>query len=140
MWLSNSNCEEVVVSAWGGGSEIEVEGDILRKVEKCGKELGQWEKNVFGSVRLELSRLKKELAKEERATMVSGKNCRVRQIKKEIKVLQDREATMWAQRSRILWANQGNKNTKYFHSCAIKRFGKNSMKGIRDVGGVWRTS
>ena len=44
-----------MVSAWGNGSEIEVEGEILRKVEKCGKELGQWEKNVFGNVRLELT-------------------------------------------------------------------------------------
>ena len=47
---------------------------------------------------------------------------------------------MWAQRSRILWANQMDKNTKYFHSCATRRFRKNLMEGIRDVGGVWRTS
>ena len=46
---------------------------------------------------------------------------------------------MWAQHSRVLWANQGDKNTKYFHCCAIKRFRKNSMEGIRDEGGVWRT-
>ena len=31
------------------------------------------------------------------------------------------------------------KNTKYFHCCATKRFRKNSMEGIRDEGGVWRT-
>ena len=99
MWLSNSSCEEVVVSAWGSGSMVGFEGDILRKVEKCGKELGQWEKNVFGNVRLELNHLKKDLVREERIAMVSGNNFRVRQIKKEIEVLQDRKATMWAQRS-----------------------------------------
>ena len=99
MWLSNSNCEEVVVSAWGSGYEVGDEDDILKKVEKCGKELGQWEKNVFGNVRLELNHLKKDLVREERVAMVSGNNFRVRQIKKEIEVLQDREATMWAQRS-----------------------------------------
>ena len=54
---------------------------------------------MFRNVRLELSHLKKDLAREERATMVSGNNCRVRQIKKEIEVLQDREAMMWAQQS-----------------------------------------
>ena len=46
---------------------------------------------------------------------------------------------MWAQRSRVLWVNQGDKNSKYFHCCAIKRFWKNSMEGIRDEGGEWRT-
>ena len=60
MWLSNSSSEEVVVSAWGSGSRVNFEGDIPSKVEKCGKELGQWEKNVFGNVRLELNHLKKD--------------------------------------------------------------------------------
>ena len=139
MWLSNSGCEEVVVSAWGSGSDGSVESNILSKIEKCGKELGIWEKNVFGNVRMELNRLKNPLAKEERVAMVSGNNFRVRQIKKESEVMQDREATMWAQRSRILWANEGDKNSKYFHCCATRRFRKNSLQGIRDEAGVWRT-
>ena len=54
--------------------------------------------------------------------------------------MQEREATMWAQQSRVIWANEGDKNTKYFHCCASKRFRKNSMEGIRDEDGVWRTS
>ena len=43
-------------------------------METCGKELGRWEKSVFGNVRVELNRLKQVLAKEERAAMVSGNN------------------------------------------------------------------
>ena len=138
MWLSNPGCE-VVCSAWDSRSGVGNEGDILCKVEKYGKELGQREKNVFCNVRMELNHLKKSLAREERATMVSGNNIQVRQIKKEIEVMQDREATMWAQQLRVLWANEGDKNTKYFHCCASKRFRKNSMEGIRDEDGVWRT-
>ncbi|XP_075665213.1 uncharacterized protein LOC142634846 [Castanea sativa] len=140
MWLSDSSCEEVVYSVWGSGSGLGDGGNILRKVERCGKELGHWEKNVFGNVRMELNRLKKVLANEERAAMISGNNFQVRQIKKDIEVLQDREATMWAQCSRVLWANQGDKNSKYFHCCATKRFWKNAMEGIRDEEGVWRTT
>ena len=128
-----------MVSAWGSGSDVGIEGNILSKIEKCGKDLGQWEKNVFGNVRMELSRLKKALTKEEMVAMVSVNNYRVRHLKKEIEVLQDREATMWAQRSRILWANEGDKNSKYFHCCATRRFRKNALEGIRDEGGVWRT-
>ena len=30
----------MVVSAWGNGSDVGLEGNILSKVEKCGKELG----------------------------------------------------------------------------------------------------
>ena len=82
MWLSNSSCEDEVFSAWGSGSGHGDGGDILRKVERCGKDLGHWEKNVFGNVKMELNRLKKVLAKEERAAMFSGNNFQVRQIKK----------------------------------------------------------
>ena len=87
---------------------------------------------------MELIHLKKLPAKEERAAMLSGNNFRVKQVKKDIEVLQDRESTMWAQRSRILWAKQGDRNTKYFHCCATKRFRINSMEGIRDESGIWR--
>ena len=140
MWLSNSSSEEVVFSAWGSGNGQDDGGDILRKVERGGKDLGHWEKNVFGNVRMELNQLKKTLAKEERAAMISGNNFQVRQIKKDIEVLQEREVTMWAQRSRVLWANQGDKNSKYFHCCATKRFRKNTLEGIRNEEGVWKTT
>ena len=51
----------------------------------------------------------------------------------------DREARMWAQRSRLLWAGHGDKNMRYFHSRATKRFRKNQIRGIRDEMDVWRT-
>ena len=74
MWLLNSSYEEVEYSAWGSGSRLGDRGNILRKEERCGKDLGYWEKNVFGNVRMELNWLKKVLAKEERAAMISGNN------------------------------------------------------------------
>ena len=68
--------------------------------------------------------------------VLSGDNTQVRQLKNDIEVLRDREETMWAQRSRILWARQGDKNTKYFHSYATKRYKKNLIEGVRDGCGI----
>jgi len=45
---------------------------------------------------------------------------------------------MWVQQSRLLWASQGDKNIKYLHSRATKRFRKNQIGGIRDEQDVWR--
>ena len=96
------------------------------------------EQKVFGSVRKELDWLKKNLAKAETEAMASGNNHRIRQLKREIEVLLEREAIMWAQRSRVLWARQGDRNTKYFHSCAARRYRKNMIEGIRDEEDRWR--
>ena len=108
--------KEVVQTTWTSVGELGIADSILAKVDKCGKDLGWWNKNVFGSVRKELDRLKKNLVKAEIEAMASGNNHQIRQLKKEIEVLLEREAIMWAQRSRVLWARQGDTNTKYFHS------------------------
>ena len=39
MWLSNLGCEENVQAAWSNTGEAGVEGDVLAKIEKCGKDL-----------------------------------------------------------------------------------------------------
>lgn len=132
MWLSHLGCEEVVQATWTSVEDLGFDDTILAKVEKCGTDLGGWNKDVFGSVRKELDRLKKNLVKAETEAMASGNNHRIWQLKREIEVLLERKAIMWAQRSRVLWAKQGDRNTKYFHSCATRRYRKNMIKGIRD--------
>ena len=71
-------------SAWHSGDSLGFKDDVLNKIDKCGKQLTWWDRNVFGNVRRELERLKKLLVEAEFAAMVSGENFRVRQLKKEI--------------------------------------------------------
>ena len=138
MWLLNRGCEEVVFLAWNSGDTLGFEGGVLEKIDKCGKDLTWWNRDVFGSVQRELERLKKLLVEAESIAMASGNKFRVRQLKKEIEVLLDRESTMWAKRSRLLWARNGDRSTKYFHSRATRRFRRNKVEGIRDKEGNWR--
>lgn len=51
---------------------------MLAKVDKCGKDLSWWNKNVFGNVRRNLDWLKKLLAKVESAAVAGGNNFWVR--------------------------------------------------------------
>ena len=50
IWLSNIGCKEVVHSEWNSFGDFGYEGEILAKVDKCGKDLNWWNKNVFGNV------------------------------------------------------------------------------------------
>ena len=134
MWLSDSRCGETVEAAWKSG-EV---GDILKKIEKCSKDLEWWEKNCFGNVRRDLEEKKKLLAKVEVNAMRRGDNSRLRELKAEIHVLMDRETRLWSQRSRVLWLKNGDSNSKFFHNKATQWFRKNTILGINDRGGIWQ--
>ena len=48
MWLSNRECEDIIFSAWHSGDGLGFEDDVLKKIDKCGKQLTWWDRNVFG--------------------------------------------------------------------------------------------
>ena len=101
MWLSNSGCGEIVQAAWNHTNGAKPNREILAKIEKCGKDLGWWNRIIFGSVRQELIKKKKLLIQAKSEAMINGLNAWVRELNSEINVLLDREARMWVQRSRI---------------------------------------
>ena len=67
---------------------------ILKKVEKCGKELTWWNLNVFGNVRKELEKKKNLLIQAKREAMITRSNLRIRSLKSEINIQLDKEAHM----------------------------------------------
>nr|XP_023911306.1 uncharacterized protein LOC112022914 [Quercus suber] len=120
MWLSDRGCSDIVEAVW---LSREDEGDhdhVIRKIDKCGKELRIWNRNCFGNVRMVLSRKRKELKEAEKVAMRSGNNQQVRDLKKEIDDLVDKENRL---------------NSKYFHSHASQRKRKNLIRKLKDSNG-----
>ena len=139
MWLSDPTFGETIEEVWGSTWEQNPSIAILKKVAKCELELTWWNKHNFGHVRRELEIKKNHISLAKREAMVSGNNAQVRSLRSEINLLQDREARMWCQRSRVLWLSKGDNNIAFFHSKATKRLRKNLIRGIRDVNGNWLT-
>ena len=61
----------------------------------------------------------------------------IQALKKEINELHTREEIMRNQRSRVLWLQHGDKNSKFFHAIASQRRRKNRIGGLMDDMGVW---
>ncbi|KAL0009393.1 hypothetical protein SO802_010895 [Lithocarpus litseifolius] len=91
MWLSDRGCSDIVEEVWLSRGDGEVHDRVIRKIDKCGKELRIWNRNFFGNVRMVLSRKRKELKEAEKVAMRSKNNQQVRELKKEIVELVDKE-------------------------------------------------
>ena len=58
-------------------------------------------------------------------------------IRVELNCWLEKDDAMWLQRSRINWFQEGDRNTRYFHSKASARFQNNFIEGTEDSGGTW---
>lgn len=88
---------------------------------------------AFGNVTQKL-REKKNLLGLVEVEAIRGRNfAQVLRLKKEISKLLVREEQMWKQRSRSLWLQEGDNNTRYFHSRASHRFRRNRMDSLEDA-------
>lgn len=97
MWLSDSRCGKIVEAVWNSCATWDTRGSVISRVDRCGKDLAWWNKNVFGNVKRELEKKKKALLKAEREALHSGLNFRVHELQLEINILLDMEARMWNQ-------------------------------------------
>ena len=114
MWLSDQGCTEIVEAVWDARGIDDPMFGMMHKIEKCGKAM-QWNKDHFGNVQALLKQKRKELIHVEKEAMRTGQNFWLLDLKKEIASLVDKEQRMWLQRSKVLWASQGDRNSKFFH-------------------------
>lgn len=120
MWLSDERCADTVEASWSSFEHSTNDSEILNRIDRCGKNLSWWNRNIFLNVRRELVKKKDLLAHAEIATMISGQNHRVWELKDEIIFLLDREARLWSKRSCVLWLKNGDSNTKNPYPCNSK--------------------
>ena len=64
-----------------------------------------------------------------------GRIAQVLRLNKEISKLLVREEQMWKQQPHFLWLQEGDNNTRYFHSRASHRFRMNRIDDLEDANG-----
>ena len=124
MWLSDQGCSKIVEAVWYARGMDDPIFRIVHKIEKCGKELMKWNKDQFGNVQALLKQKRKELIHVEKEAMRTSQNFRLLELKKEIESLVDKEQRIWLQRSKVLWASQGDRNSKFFHNSKATGFNR----------------
>jgi len=133
MWLCDSSCPEDVSEAWECGLAVSIGYPIKYCLQSCTDALTRWYKAEFGHVGRRISSLKTQLQCLESQPNLHGDE--IRRVQRELNLWLDSEEVKWKQRSRNLYLEAGDRNTRFFHMKASTRHQKNLMEGLEDSSG-----
>ncbi|KAH0990014.1 hypothetical protein GBA52_001497 [Prunus armeniaca] len=127
-WAENPECVEIVNRGWREGRGRSLAIKWRSSLNSCRRHLIAWSKSHFPNNKKVINRLMGEI---DLLQQVDPLN--VEQEKKLITRLSEawmREDSYWKQRSRILWLNDGDRNTKFFHTSTTIRRNRNRISRI----------
>ncbi|KAF5446504.1 hypothetical protein F2P56_032128 [Juglans regia] len=126
-WALEEECEEVIKKVWQRGNDKrlnclleESNGALMRWSKQVDREEGK-------SIREKSERLK---SLQEMEGMHSIEE--IKMLQGEIGEMFEKDDLKWKQRAKLNWYQLGDRNTKFFHSCANQRRRRNAIKIIFD--------
>uniref|UniRef100_A0A803QN76 Reverse transcriptase domain-containing protein n=1 Tax=Cannabis sativa TaxID=3483 RepID=A0A803QN76_CANSA len=136
----NSDHRPVLLEAHQGdrGGRLEENGALYSIMSMLGR-LHEWnitQKNVIFARSKELKGKIDWLSKSSNVTDWLARQ----KLEKDLNCGEEKREMYWRQRSRALWLKHGGRNTKFFHFKASARRKKNTILGLFDDRGQWRTS
>ena len=93
---------------------------------------------TFGSVKKQLDWKKSEVEHLMSSNLDGAHNQSIYRLKGEINQLLLQDELHWRQRSRAVWLESGDKNTKFFHQKATQRRRTNTITGLLDSSDSWQ--
>lgn len=135
LWLSSDDCKKVVDDAWLACPD----SNIQFRISECANNLAEWSKITFGVVRKKIKKAERSLSKLQNCAPDANvlRSCKV--LSEELDTLHRLEESYWFMRARSNELRDGDKNTKYFHHKASSRRRRNTIKGLTDENGVWKS-
>ncbi|KAH1083050.1 hypothetical protein J1N35_022811 [Gossypium stocksii] len=132
-WAKENEARDIIKRIW-----TENNMDILDKVERVRENLGLWQYNHYRRINNQIHGLVERIDK-----LVDGPNRKnttnlLKSACFKLGHLYAVEEGYWAQRARIKWLMEGDRNTHYFHMRAISRRKKNNIDRLKDSNGTWQ--
>ncbi|KAG5585342.1 hypothetical protein H5410_045776 [Solanum commersonii] len=139
-WIENDDFLEVVKQNWESVFSKDVFVQWKFRLKKTKIALTKWSKDKFGDIfkqlliREEIVRMKEQLFEEYPTTR---NRMVLQQAQVEYKLYLYYEEEFWKQKASIQWYNEGDKNTKLFHSLVKGRRKRLTLKRMLRSDGTW---
>ena len=135
-WLKEGRFRQVVEEAWEQAGVRCNSNTLAGKLAIVHDHLHKWDRQILQKRKKKI-RKKQILMEKVSCDVLSEENVELqRELAKEIEELLEQEEMHWAQRSRINWLQNGDKNTSYFHNFAKERRKRNLIKKLRNENGA----
>ncbi|KAM6599952.1 hypothetical protein CsatA_019561 [Cannabis sativa] len=131
-WLREPMCFQVVKDCWVESAL----GGIQEKIKLCGNKLTEWNNDYLGKFHSRLKHWKSE-AKKFKAGRDDVSLRRFKEAENNLFEVLNQKEIFWRQRSKQLWLQEGDQNTKYFHATATSRRRSNLIHKLQKDDGTW---
>lgn len=129
--MKDGNCEDLISRSW-----TNVCGCVesLKSIQGIDHEFKKYRSS---EVKKEIIRIEK-LLKQEEMWNGDAKSIKLyKELERQHADLLKTEETLWCQRSRAIWLQEGDKNTKFFHGKVSQRSKTNEIKKLTNEFGSW---
>ncbi|KAL8091605.1 hypothetical protein AgCh_034018 [Apium graveolens] len=131
-WLTEPLCMQIVKDNW----EVNEDSSIVYKVQQCGEKLEVWGREVTGCFSKRIKECKMQLKQYRNGRDVQSLQ-KYKEAQQQLHLVLDQKEIFWRQRSKQLWLQSGDKNTKYFHAASSSRRRTNKIQKLKDENGSW---
>ena len=128
MWVNDPECEDIIKNNWQRTEDSSLVSTI-KNIQNCSKHLSSWHKDKFGSLARDIKETHQELSNLQNIQDQDGLIDQIQTKEKKLNDLLLKEEVYWKQRSKVLWLQAGDQNTKLFHNSAKTRHKNNLIRG-----------
>ncbi|KAG7584349.1 Ribonuclease H-like superfamily [Arabidopsis suecica] len=133
-WIRKEGLLEAISSGWNLDSSA-ADGNFVEKLSNCRRAISQWRKDLSPYGRKTIEDLKSELNAAQRDDTRTREE--IMELTLQLKEAYRDEELYWYQKSRGLWMQLGDNNSKYFHALTKQRRARNRITGLHDENGIW---
>lgn len=134
-WLLEKSLVPDFLYEW---ASLEHVGNLPHKLARCEVFFKKWAGDQFDKLGKHIAALRKERCRLMESPDGKTTTANILRISKEIELAVEKESCHWRMRSRLNWLANGDRNTRAFHTQALKCRKKNTIQGMRDKHGIWR--
>ncbi|KAJ4980562.1 hypothetical protein NE237_031399 [Protea cynaroides] len=131
MWMRHDDCANVVEKCWRLPSSSSPAESLHAKTKSTEEQFFVWNKKVFGRIKHNIDRLKRQLIQIQQHPLGLGSEAKEKEVMEQLEEKLLREELLWKQKSHVEWLRSGDLNMAYFHATIITRQSTNRILQIK---------